>query len=571
MSHWPPDSAQSRGASTSLLRPVRRSAPSQLTGCILTPSSPTPCSVVRCRSLRSSAISSSPRTSTTNSFDHHSSTSDSPGRSRRPWSCVHGTDVRAPVSGVASRRWSRGSATNSAVTGPMNADVVVAESDLDELLASVTRAPIAAATLAVLLRSQTTLSVDRRARRRVRGVLGAPVRARVRRTGGHRLQRHRTRRPARWSASIETAGVSPSPSTDHTGTTRSRRNCATSCTRRCRSPSSTTRSPRSCCAGTGRRSAAAATSASSDNVPTPLRRTSPGWRAARRGSSTNSASGSRRTSTARRSAVASRWLRSRRTSIAHPDTLVALPEIGLGLIPGAGGTVSLTRRIGRQRTAALGLTGRTIDAATALDWGLVDEIATDRLTKSAVEWSSGSPDGKAGPYCALHVDRHHRRPPRPRRHRVGLPRQARIARSQHDRCSKRPTRSNPGFYGEAAALGWLGLHIPEEFGGSGYTLEELVVVVEEFGRGLAPGAFVPTVVASAVIAAVGDRGVEVGHGCPDWPTDPSTAPSESAGRPRYATGRCTDRAGRSSVRGSPTSSSFRSATTWRSSTSLPAA
>ena len=61
--------------------------------------------------------------------------------------------------------------------------------------------------------------------------------------------------------------------------------------------------------------------------------------------------------------------------VAHPDTIVALPEIGLGLIPGAGGTVSLTRRIGRQRTAALGLTGRSIDAATALDWGLVDEIA----------------------------------------------------------------------------------------------------------------------------------------------------------------------------------------------------
>ena len=37
---------------------------------------------------------------------------------------------------------------------------------------------------------------------------------------------------------------------------------------------------------------------------------------------------------------------------AHPDTRIALPEVGLGLIPGAGGTVSLTHRIGRQRTAA---------------------------------------------------------------------------------------------------------------------------------------------------------------------------------------------------------------------------
>jgi enoyl-CoA hydratase/carnithine racemase len=60
---------------------------------------------------------------------------------------------------------------------------------------------------------------------------------------------------------------------------------------------------------------------------------------------------------------------------AAPDTRIALPEIGLGLIPGAGGTVSITRRIGRQRTAALGLSGRQIDAATARDWGLVDHIA----------------------------------------------------------------------------------------------------------------------------------------------------------------------------------------------------
>lgn len=61
--------------------------------------------------------------------------------------------------------------------------------------------------------------------------------------------------------------------------------------------------------------------------------------------------------------------------IADPDTTIGLPEIGLGLIPGAGGTVSITRRCGRQRTAALALTGRRVDASTALAWGLVDEIA----------------------------------------------------------------------------------------------------------------------------------------------------------------------------------------------------
>jgi enoyl-CoA hydratase/carnithine racemase len=51
-----------------------------------------------------------------------------------------------------------------------------------------------------------------------------------------------------------------------------------------------------------------------------------------------------------------------------------LPELSLGLVPGAGGTVSLPRRIGRQRTAWLALSGRAIDAETALAWGLVDEL-----------------------------------------------------------------------------------------------------------------------------------------------------------------------------------------------------
>ena len=60
--------------------------------------------------------------------------------------------------------------------------------------------------------------------------------------------------------------------------------------------------------------------------------------------------------------------------LADPSTAIALPEVSLGLVPGAGGTVSLPRRIGRHRTAWLGLTGAPIDAATALDWGLVDRI-----------------------------------------------------------------------------------------------------------------------------------------------------------------------------------------------------
>ena len=52
-------------------------------------------------------------------------------------------------------------------------------------------------------------------------------------------------------------------------------------------------------------------------------------------------------------------------------------------------------------------------------------------------------------------------------------------------------------------LGLLGLHIPEERGGSGFGLPETLVVAEQMGRHLAPGPFVPTVITSAVLAAAG--------------------------------------------------------------------
>jgi len=61
--------------------------------------------------------------------------------------------------------------------------------------------------------------------------------------------------------------------------------------------------------------------------------------------------------------------------VARSNTFMQLPEIKLGLLPGAGGTVSILRRIGRHRTAYLALSARRISAATALQWGLIDEIA----------------------------------------------------------------------------------------------------------------------------------------------------------------------------------------------------
>ena len=45
-----------------------------------------------------------------------------------------------------------------------------------------------------------------------------------------------------------------------------------------------------------------------------------------------------------------------------------------------------------------------------------------------------------------------------------------------------PEEKPPAFWDDLVGLGWLGLHLPEDFGGSGYGLPELVVVLQELGR-----------------------------------------------------------------------------------------
>ena len=65
-----------------------------------------------------------------------------------------------------------------------------------------------------------------------------------------------------------------------------------------------------------------------------------------------------------------------RRVVAAKNAFFHLPELSMGLIPGAGGTVSIPRRIGRQRAAWLVLSGERINARLALEWGLVDAIET---------------------------------------------------------------------------------------------------------------------------------------------------------------------------------------------------
>ncbi|WP_238418780.1 acyl-CoA dehydrogenase [Gordonia sp. 'Campus'] len=67
-----------------------------------------------------------------------------------------------------------------------------------------------------------------------------------------------------------------------------------------------------------------------------------------------------------------------------------------------------------------------------------------------------------------------------------------------------PEERRPTFWQEIADLGWLGLHIGEDFGGSGYGIAELVVAAEELGRAVAPGPFLPTVIASAILDHAAD-------------------------------------------------------------------
>ncbi|MBI2760128.1 MAG: acyl-CoA/acyl-ACP dehydrogenase [Chloroflexi bacterium] len=58
---------------------------------------------------------------------------------------------------------------------------------------------------------------------------------------------------------------------------------------------------------------------------------------------------------------------------------------------------------------------------------------------------------------------------------------------------------SPEVWKKMADLGWQGLMIPEDQGGAGFGFLDLVVLLEEFGRALVPGPFIPTMVAATAI------------------------------------------------------------------------
>jgi 3-hydroxyacyl-CoA dehydrogenase/enoyl-CoA hydratase/3-hydroxybutyryl-CoA epimerase len=97
-------------------------------------------------------------------------------------------------------------------------------------------------------------------------------------------------------------------------------------------------------------------------------------------------------------ALACRW----RIATEHPKTVLALPEVQLGLIPGAGGTQRLPRLVGLQRALDMILTGRNIRARNALKMGLVDELVHPAILKDvamqrARELADGRRQREGGP------------------------------------------------------------------------------------------------------------------------------------------------------------------------------
>lgn len=90
----------------------------------------------------------------------------------------------------------------------------------------------------------------------------------------------------------------------------------------------------------------------------------------------------------------------RRIVVNHPKAVVGLPEVKLGLLPGAGGVVRLTAKLGLEKALPLLLEGRQLHPTAALELGLVEEVVDtlDALIPTAKAWIKANPEAHVQPW-----------------------------------------------------------------------------------------------------------------------------------------------------------------------------
>ncbi|KQI68978.1 3-hydroxyacyl-CoA dehydrogenase [Loktanella sp. 3ANDIMAR09] len=83
--------------------------------------------------------------------------------------------------------------------------------------------------------------------------------------------------------------------------------------------------------------------------------------------------------------------------IATPTAKLGLPEVTLGVMPGAGGTQRMPRLVGAENALTLMTAGRPVTGAQALDMGFVDVLAGDNLRADAMAYAAKLVQGGTGP------------------------------------------------------------------------------------------------------------------------------------------------------------------------------
>src|SRR2546428_10519577 len=95
-----------------------------------------------------------------------------------------------------------------------------------------------------------------------------------------------------------------------------------------------------------------------------------------------------------------------------------------------------------------------------------------------------------------------------------------------------PRGESDTMWKEMAQLGWLGLSLPETYGGSGLGMVETAILLEELGRAAYPGPYWPTVLAAGAIEAAGARAAKKRRLAPDAARGAPAAPAPPRPDPR---------------------------------------